>query len=119
MVGLALIVIKEGHTTGHAVSQAAARATDRSTPLLDLKIIGIESSGESVASADRRVRDMLIPIHEPSVFFEVIENMHTYHGPLKSCKWNDYLVRQLGGGQPLEVVAIPIVGKASWAEAIG
>ena len=70
---------------------------------------GIESSGESVTSADRRVREMTIPIHEPSVFFEVVENMHTFHGPLRKCKWNDYLVRQLGGGQPHEVVAIPIV----------
>jgi hypothetical protein len=60
-------------------------------------------------SPDRIVLDMLIPCHEPSVFFEVIENMHTYRGPLKPCKWNEYLTSRLGGNTPSEVVAIPII----------
>lgn len=68
---------------------------------------GLESEGRT--PADRRIRDMVIPFHEPSVFFEVIENMHTFRGPLKKCKWNDYLAEQLGGGTPAEVVTIPII----------
>ncbi len=68
---------------------------------------GLASLGRT--PADRRIRDMLIPFHEPSVFFEVIENMHSYRGPLKACRWNDYLAEQLGGGVPREVVAIPII----------
>jgi hypothetical protein len=58
---------------------------------------------------DRRIRQIVIPAHEPSVFFEVIERMSTYHGPLKPCSWNNYLVDQLGGAVPPEVVVIPIV----------
>jgi hypothetical protein len=60
-------------------------------------------------SPDERVRKMLIPAHEPSVFFEVLENIHTYRGPLKPCKWNTYLIRQLGGDEPVEIVAVPII----------
>ncbi len=68
---------------------------------------GIERQED--VSPDKVVRDMLIPCHEPSVFFEVIENMHTYRGPLKPCRWNEYLISRLGGKTPNEVVAIPII----------
>ena len=58
---------------------------------------------------DKRVRQIVIPKDEPSVFFEVIERMTTYHGPLKQCKWNNHVVDQLGGTVPPSVVAVPIV----------
>ncbi len=60
-------------------------------------------------SADERIRKIVIPAHEPSVFFEVIEMMHTYRGRLKRCRWNDELSKQIGGGAPNEIVAVPIV----------
>jgi len=60
-------------------------------------------------SADQRIREIMIPAHEPSVFFEVVEMMHTYRGRLKACRRNDELSRQLGGGIPNEVVAVPII----------
>ncbi len=70
---------------------------------------GIEDSPDAEEPADRRIQKMRFPCHEPSVFFEVIEKMQTYRGPLKRCKWNLYLTDQLGGQFPREVVAIPIV----------
>ncbi len=70
---------------------------------------GIGGAGESASMVDRRVRQIVVPAQEPSLFFEVIERMSTYHGPLKPCPWNNYLVDQLGGAVPPEVVAIPIV----------
>ena len=65
-------------------------------------------SGETGA-ADRRIRDMCIPLHEPSVFMEVLETMHSFRGPLRRCRANDELVRVLGGPPPAEVVVIPII----------
>ncbi|MCP4903147.1 MAG: DUF4388 domain-containing protein [bacterium] len=70
---------------------------------------GVDASLPKKVSADDRVRNMLIPAHEPSVFFEVLENIHTYRGGLKPCKWNTYLIRQLGGREPQEIIAIPII----------
>lgn len=70
---------------------------------------GVDSTLPEKVSADERIRKMLIPAHEPSVFFEVLENIHTYRGPLKPCKWNTYLIRQLGGDEPQEIIAIPII----------
>ena len=70
---------------------------------------GIDSCLPEKTSADDRVRRMLVPGHEPSVFFEVIETMSSYRGPLKRCPWNQYLVDRLGGQWPPEVVAMPIM----------
>lgn len=70
---------------------------------------GLEGSGGGIGSADRRIRDMCIPLHEPSVFMEVLETMHSFRGALKHCRANDELARILGGPPPTEVVVIPII----------
>ncbi|MCD4750176.1 MAG: DUF4388 domain-containing protein [Thermoanaerobaculales bacterium] len=70
---------------------------------------GLAREGESTEAVDRRIRTMSIPVHEPSVFMEVLETMHSYQGLLKPSWWNDQLVRLLGGPPPHEVVVIPII----------
>lgn len=65
------------------------------------------------ASADERVRATKIPLDEPSVFFEVIETKQPYRGPLEKNRWNDYLVEQLGGQVPAEVIVIPMTVNGS------
>ena len=58
---------------------------------------------------DRRVRQIHIPRDEESVFRGVVEKFSTFHGHLERCPWNNYLVDQLGGVVPPEVVVTPIV----------
>ncbi len=70
---------------------------------------GLGRESETASSVDRRIRTMCIPLNEPSVFMEVFETMHSYRGHLKTCHWNDQLVRILGGPMPREVVVIPIM----------
>jgi len=70
---------------------------------------GIGRGDDQAPTVDRRVRQILIPGDEPSVFSGVIETMSTYHGRLEKCPWNNYLVDQLGGVIPPEVVVTPIV----------
>ena len=65
------------------------------------------------ASADERVRAIKIPLDEPSVFFEVVETKQPYRGPLEKNRWNDYLVEQLGGQIPPEVILIPMTVNGS------
>jgi hypothetical protein len=55
------------------------------------------------------VRKMRIPLGDPSVFRGVVESGRTFRGRLAKTFWDDYLVRQLGGEQPHEVVAVPMV----------
>jgi hypothetical protein len=74
---------------------------------------GIGRGDDLVPKVDRRVRQIHIPTAEPSVFTDVIERKTTYHGRLDRCPWNNYLVDQLGGTVPPEVVVAPIVVKGA------
>jgi hypothetical protein len=55
------------------------------------------------------VRELIVPRDHPSILADVTAKRGTYRGPLPSCFWNDYLVRQLGGRVPREVVVVPAV----------
>ncbi|HEX5719603.1 MAG TPA: DUF4388 domain-containing protein [Thermoanaerobaculia bacterium] len=59
------------------------------------------------------VREIRIPINEPSLFLEVFERQEPYQGPLDNRYWNVHLGRQLGGPMPREVVAIPMIVDSS------
>lgn len=59
------------------------------------------------------VREIRIPINEPSLFLEVFERQEPYRGPLDNRYWNVHLGRQLGGPTPREVVAIPMIVDSS------
>lgn len=56
-----------------------------------------------------KVRKMMIPLSDPSVFRGVIESGRTFRGRLAKTFWDEYLVRQLGGELPSEVIAVPMV----------
>ena len=67
---------------------------------------GIDLKG---ISADQVVRNIKIPLNQPSLFLTVIENRRSYLGPLESNGSNNYLVNELGGIMPDMVLAIPLV----------
>lgn len=78
-------------------------------------LVGIGQFGIDVdgAPADQSVRNMKVPVGEPSVLSEVITRREPYRGRLARTPWNNYLVQQLGGMVPREVVAVPIVVEGS------
>ncbi len=67
---------------------------------------GIELRG---ASPDQVVRNIRIPLNQPSLFLTVIENRRSYLGPLEDSESNRYLINELGGVMPDQVLAIPLV----------
>ncbi len=67
---------------------------------------GIELKGKS---ADQVVRNIRIPLNQPSLFLSVIESRRSYLGALESNPSDTYLVNELGGAIPDSVVAIPLV----------
>jgi hypothetical protein len=70
---------------------------------------GIGRSNDDTPNVTNRIRHIHIPSDEPSVFRDVIERKATFHGRLEQCPWNNYLVDQLGGLVPPEVVVTPII----------
>ncbi len=67
---------------------------------------GIELKGHS---ADQVVRNIRIPLNQPSLFLPVIENRRSFLGPLEQNESNKYLMNELGGMLPDAVMAIPLV----------
>jgi hypothetical protein len=68
---------------------------------------GIElTSGES---PDKVVRNIRIPLSEPSLFRNVIESRRTYLGPMEVSQQNSYFVNEAGGLRPDTVLAIPLI----------
>jgi hypothetical protein len=55
------------------------------------------------------VRDLVLPADQPSAFLPVVRGRRPFRGPLDVNPWNDFLVRQLGGPWPPEVVLVPAV----------
>ena len=67
---------------------------------------GIELHGKS---ADQVVRTIRVPLDKPSLFLTVVETRRSYLGPIEANEPNNYLVNELGGAKPSEVLAIPLV----------
>jgi len=67
---------------------------------------GLQLPGRSAAEV---VRETVLPLREPSVIRLAAEGRRSYVGPLEPTRWNLQLVERLGGAQPREVVAIPLV----------
>lgn len=68
---------------------------------------GIELA--SGASPDKVVRNIRIPLSEPSLFRSVIESRRTYLGPLEASQQNSYFVNEAGGMKPDTVLGIPLI----------
>jgi hypothetical protein len=62
---------------------------------------------------DKAVREIRIPLSEPSIFKEVITKKYPLKKKPEEVKWNRYFLDKLGGGTPVESYVAPIfaVGK--------
>jgi hypothetical protein len=67
---------------------------------------GMELSGRS---ADQVVRNIKIPLNQPSLFLSVIESRSSYVGPLEVNETSKYLMNELGGVMADQVLAIPLI----------
>lgn len=78
----------------------------RSQDIVGLGQFGLSFKDES---ADEKIRDVHIPLSEPSLFKESIEKKISYKGALSRDKWHQYFITQLGGGWPKEVFLSPLM----------
>ena len=76
--------------------------------IVGLGQFGIELEGDS---ADAKVRNTRIPIHEKNLFSDALQTLlPSKFGP-KTTSWNQYLFDQLGGQTPDEVFVGPLVSE--------
>jgi len=55
------------------------------------------------------IRDVVIPLKEPSVFREVVDGQHTFIGELPDSKWTKALVAKIGKFKSETVVLVPLL----------
>jgi Domain of unknown function (DUF4388) len=67
---------------------------------------GIDIAG---GRAEEHVRRLAIPRDHPSILADVTSKRGTYRGLLPRSFWNDYLIKELGGRVPREVIVVPAV----------
>jgi hypothetical protein len=68
---------------------------------------GIELA--SGLSPDKVVRNIRVPLGEPSLFKQVVETRRTYQGAIEPTEQNNYFMNEVGGSRPDSVIAIPLV----------
>jgi DNA-binding NarL/FixJ family response regulator len=59
-----------------------------------------------------KLRGIRIPLWKDCIFDYVLESKCTFKGKIPDSPWNRYLIEQLEGYNPREVVIIPIISKA-------
>jgi CheY-like chemotaxis protein len=59
-----------------------------------------------------KLRGIKIPLWKDCIFDYVLETKCTFKGKIPESSWNQYLIEQLEGYKPREVVIIPIISKA-------
>ncbi|RME26238.1 MAG: hypothetical protein D6806_06600, partial [Deltaproteobacteria bacterium] len=68
--------------------------------------IGWMGRGEGIGPS--MVKGIIIPLHSPSVFKEVMENQADYYGSIPHTIVNDVFLSALGGTRPARALVIPI-----------
>ena len=76
--------------------------------IVGLGQFGIEFEDEI---ADARIRKIKIPVDEPSIFSEVLNEKIVRKLALEDCSWDNNLKDALGGGEPEEVFVGPLLSE--------
>ena len=71
-------------------------------------LVGLGQAGLDRPDANTAVREMRIPLNEPSIFADVLKHRSAITRKLDSTPWNRYLLETLGPEKPVESLAAPV-----------
>lgn len=66
-------------------------------------------------SPDHKVRRIKVPVGETSIFSEAIKDKRSIVGRFSDSAWDQYLIKELGGEEPVEFLLIPLVSNGKVA----
>jgi hypothetical protein len=78
------------------------------------EVFGLSQSGvvlPASGDANKRIREIRIPLAAESVFKSVAEKKAPYKGKLPESSWNRFLIERLGRGWPAEVYVAPLLNE--------
>ncbi len=73
------------------------------------ELTGLGQFGLEIERADERIRETVLSYESSEFLKRIIENAQSYRGRLEKDEVTESLIRELGGGWPLEVVFFPVV----------
>ena len=66
-------------------------------------------------SPDHKVRQIRVPVGETSIFSEAIKEKRSIIGRFSDSAWDQYLIKELGGQEPVEFFLVPLVSNGKVA----
>jgi CheY-like chemotaxis protein len=75
----------------------------------EVRGLGGFGSAPSEQSLNLVVREVAIPLSEPSVFLDVVNRRQPFYGPLPQGGWSEHLLRRLGRFNAGSVALLPLV----------
>ena len=95
--------------------RSAARVVSRGLLLVVRgdEVQGTVNFGLTDDDRETPVRNIRVPLAEPSVFSDVIDRRETFRGPLLDLPENRRFVQMIGGASPHEVVVVPMLVRES------
>ncbi|MCL4477369.1 MAG: DUF4388 domain-containing protein [Nitrospirae bacterium] len=76
------------------------------------ELTGLGQFGLEIERADERIRETVLSYGESHFLKGIIENAQSYKGSLEKDVVTESLIRELGGGWPLEVIFFPVITEA-------
>jgi GAF domain-containing protein len=73
------------------------------------ELTGLGQFGLEIERADERIRETVLSYGESPFLKRIIEEMQSYKGRLEKDAITEGMIRELGGGWPLEVIFFPVI----------
>ncbi|MBI5205789.1 MAG: DUF4388 domain-containing protein [Nitrospirae bacterium] len=75
------------------------------------EMAGLGQFGLEIERADERIRETALPLRDSPFFTKIIDEAHSYKGPMEKDKITEMMIKELGGGWPSEVGIFPIIAE--------
>jgi len=72
---------------------------------------GLGQFGLEIERADEKVRETALPMKESPFLAKIIDEAHSYKGPLDKDSVTETMVKEFGGGWPSEVGVFPVIAE--------
>jgi len=79
------------------------------------EIVGLGQFGLEVDRADEKIRETVLPLKNSLFLTKIVNEAHSYRGPMEKDKVTESMMKELGEGWPVEVAIFPIIAEGKVA----
>ncbi|MBI4688841.1 MAG: hypothetical protein HY754_00995 [Nitrospirae bacterium] len=79
------------------------------------EIVGLGQFGLEIERADEKIREKVLPLKDSPFLTRIVNELHSYRGPMEKDKVTEFMMTEIGGGWPVEVAIYPIIAEGNVA----